>query len=111
MVRRHAELRSRTGSRRPGALLNAWREDTRRGKSTIRIKASISSTRTHRIIPDRIEAGTFIIAAALTGGDLNVGMRSRALTPSCRSLPKTREDGVKADSVRVMAITRSQPPT
>ena len=26
----------------------------------------------HRIIPDRIEAGTFIIAAALTGGDLMV---------------------------------------
>ena len=23
----------------------------------------------HRIIPDRIEAGTFIIAGALTGGD------------------------------------------
>jgi UDP-N-acetylglucosamine 1-carboxyvinyltransferase len=26
----------------------------------------------HRIIPDRIEAGTFIIAGALTGGDLTV---------------------------------------
>jgi UDP-N-acetylglucosamine 1-carboxyvinyltransferase len=26
----------------------------------------------HRVIPDRIEAGTFIIAAALTGGDLKV---------------------------------------
>src|SRR5215467_6930003 len=26
----------------------------------------------HRIIPDRIEAGTFVIAAALTGGDLTV---------------------------------------
>ena len=26
----------------------------------------------HRIIPDRIEAGTFIVAAALTGGDLTV---------------------------------------
>ncbi len=26
----------------------------------------------HRIIPDRIEAGTFIVAAALTGGDLAV---------------------------------------
>lgn len=26
----------------------------------------------HRIIPDRIESGTFILAAALTGGDLNV---------------------------------------
>src|SRR6201984_916743 len=26
----------------------------------------------HRIIPDRVEAGTFIIAGALTGGDVNV---------------------------------------
>ncbi len=26
----------------------------------------------HRIIPDRIEAGTFVIAGVLTGGDLNV---------------------------------------
>ena len=35
--------------------------------------------REHRIIPDRIEAGTFIIAGALTGGDLNVvGLRSAA---------------------------------
>ncbi len=26
----------------------------------------------HRIVPDRIEAGTFVVAAALTGGDLTV---------------------------------------
>jgi UDP-N-acetylglucosamine 1-carboxyvinyltransferase len=43
------------------------------GTSTIRVRgvARLHGAR-HRIIPDRIEAGTFIIAAALTGGDLNV---------------------------------------
>jgi len=43
------------------------------GTSTIRIQGvdKLHGAR-HRIIPDRIEAGTFIIAAALTGGDLNV---------------------------------------
>jgi UDP-N-acetylglucosamine 1-carboxyvinyltransferase len=43
------------------------------GTSTIRIHG-VSKLRgaRHRIIPDRIEAATFIIAAALTGGDLTV---------------------------------------
>ena len=43
------------------------------GTSTIRVKGvSKLHGAKHRIIPDRIEAGTFIIAGALTGGDLNV---------------------------------------
>ncbi len=43
------------------------------GTHTIRVQgvAKLHGAR-HRIIPDRIEAGTFIIAAALTGGDLMV---------------------------------------
>jgi len=43
------------------------------GTRTIRVTGveKISGAR-HRIIPDRIEAGTFIVAAALTGGDLTV---------------------------------------
>jgi UDP-N-acetylglucosamine 1-carboxyvinyltransferase len=43
------------------------------GTSTIRIRGvqKLSGTR-HRIIPDRIEAGTFVIAGALTGGDLTL---------------------------------------
>src|ERR1700757_3841711 len=43
------------------------------GSSTIRVQGvtKLSGTK-HRIIPDRIEAGTFIIAAALTGGDVKV---------------------------------------
>jgi len=43
------------------------------GTSTIRIRgvSKLSGAR-HRIIPDRVEAGTFVIAGALTGGDLIV---------------------------------------
>src|SRR5438128_8085164 len=43
------------------------------GTPTIRVKgvSKLHGAR-HRIIPDRIEAATFIIAGALTGGDLNV---------------------------------------
>src|ERR1039457_344426 len=43
------------------------------GTRTIRIKGvSKLKGAKHRIIPDRIEAGTFIIAGAMTGGDLNI---------------------------------------
>ena len=43
------------------------------GTRTIRVHGvdKLSGAR-HRIIPDRIEAGTFIVAAALTGGDLTI---------------------------------------
>jgi UDP-N-acetylglucosamine 1-carboxyvinyltransferase len=61
----------------------------------------------HRIIPDRIEAGTFIIAAALSGGDLTVTgcdpLHVAAL------LSKLKECGVHLattnDSVRVVGGT------
>ncbi|MBB5338914.1 UDP-N-acetylglucosamine 1-carboxyvinyltransferase [Tunturiibacter gelidoferens] len=43
------------------------------GTGTIRIQgvAKLHGAR-HRINPDRIEAGTFLVAGAITGGDLNV---------------------------------------
>jgi UDP-N-acetylglucosamine 1-carboxyvinyltransferase len=56
------------------ALLNAMgAKITGAGTSTIRIKGvpKLHGAR-HRINPDRIEAGTFLIAGAITGGDLNV---------------------------------------
>lgn len=56
------------------ALLNAMGAQIEgAGSSTIRIKgvAKLHGAR-HRINPDRIEAGTFLIAGAITGGDLNV---------------------------------------
>src|SRR5215467_13209679 len=75
------------------------------GTATIRI-AGVSSLHgaKHRIIPDRIEAATFIIAGAMTGGDLNVsGCEPKHLTAL---LQKLEEAGVKtsvsADSIRVM---------
>ena len=58
----------------------------------------------HRIIPDRIEAGTFIIAGALTGGDLMIS----GCDPSHLGalLQKLEDCGVSlradVDSVRVM---------
>jgi UDP-N-acetylglucosamine 1-carboxyvinyltransferase len=88
-----ADLLNKMGARIEGA-----------GTSTIRIQGvSKLHGAKHRIIPDRIEAATFIIAGALTGGDLNVAgcdpLHLGAL------LQKLDEAGVKtahtAGSVRV----------
>jgi len=75
------------------------------GSATIRIQG-VSQLRgaRHRIIPDRIEAGTFIIAGALTGGDVMVsGCDPRHLGVL---LQKLREVGItireSADSVRAL---------
>jgi UDP-N-acetylglucosamine 1-carboxyvinyltransferase len=74
------------------------------GTSTIRINgvSKLGGAR-HRIIPDRIEAGTFVIAAALTGGDLTItNCDPRHLSAL---LQKLQECGVTAaitaDSIRV----------
>jgi UDP-N-acetylglucosamine 1-carboxyvinyltransferase len=76
------------------------------GSSTIRIRgvAKLHGAK-HRIIPDRIEAGTFMLAGAVTGGDLNV--------TSCEPrhlgalLEKLQAVGVKTahngDAVRVIS--------
>jgi len=89
-----ADLLNKMGARIEGA-----------GTSTIRIHGvdKLSGAR-HRIIPDRIEAATFILAGALTGGDLLVsGCDPRHQTAL---LDKLEECGVKfkigEDSVRVM---------
>ena len=89
-----AELLNKMGAKIEGA-----------GTSTIRVKgvSKLHGAR-HRIIPDRIEAGTFIIAGAMTGGDLNItGCDPRHLEAL---FSKLEEVGVKtkqnADSVRVM---------
>jgi len=75
------------------------------GTPTIKIKGvtKLKGAR-HRIIPDRIEAGTFLIAGALTGGDLNISSCDPAHLDAI--LSKLKESGVKTkstkDSVRVM---------
>jgi len=75
------------------------------GTPTIRVKgvAKLKGAK-HRIIPDRIEAGTFLVAGAMTGGDLNIA----GCDPSHLEavISKLHEVGVKTksngDSVRVM---------
>jgi UDP-N-acetylglucosamine 1-carboxyvinyltransferase len=75
------------------------------GTSTIHVKG-VSKLRgaKHRIIPDRIEAGTFLIAGALTGGDVKVSGCDPAHLVSL--LQKLQETGVKTthtvDAIRVM---------
>ncbi len=75
------------------------------GTPTIRVRgvAKLHGAK-HKIIADRIEAGTFIIAGAMTGGDLNIANCEPAHLGAL--LRKLEETGVKTiasgDSIRVM---------
>src|SRR5690625_2517835 len=79
------------------------------GTETIRIHGVEKLTGAeHTIIPDRIEAGTFMIAAAVTGGDVFV---ENVLTEHLRPvIAKLREMGVsiteKDNVVRVSATVK-----
>ncbi len=89
-----ADLLNKMGARIEGA-----------GTPTIRVQGvSKLHGAKHRIIPDRIEAATFIIAGALTGGDLNVTDCNTEHLDAL--LQKLNEVGVKTahttQSVRVM---------
>jgi UDP-N-acetylglucosamine 1-carboxyvinyltransferase len=66
------------------------------GTSTIKVKgvARLHGAR-HRINPDRIEAGTFLVAGAITGGDLNVDSCEPAHLGAL--IAKLEECGVKLD--------------
>jgi UDP-N-acetylglucosamine 1-carboxyvinyltransferase len=88
------------------ALLNQMgARITGAGTETIRIKGvgKLHGAK-HRIIPDRIEAATFIIAGGLTGGDLNVADCNPSHLGAL--LQKLSEVGIKTahgkESVRVM---------
>ncbi|UOF91558.1 UDP-N-acetylglucosamine 1-carboxyvinyltransferase [Fodinisporobacter ferrooxydans] len=66
----------------------------------------------HTVIPDRIEVGTFLLAAAITNGDVYVeGAISNHLTPL---LAKLREAGVSVvddvKGIRVQGIERTLKP-
>src|SRR6202795_895687 len=88
------------------ALLNAMGAKIKgAGTATISIKGvSRLHVAKHRIMPDRVEAGTFIIAVALTGGDVNVsGCDPAHLTAILQKLTETGvKTAVKGDCVRVM---------
>jgi UDP-N-acetylglucosamine 1-carboxyvinyltransferase len=66
------------------------------GSSTIKVQGvtSLHGAR-HRINPDRIEAGTFLIAGAITGGDLNVDSCEPAHLGAL--IAKLEECGVRLD--------------
>src|SRR3979411_1264215 len=89
-----ADLLSKMGAQIEGA-----------GTSTIRVKGVTKlHGAKHRIIPDRIEAATFIIAGALTGGDLNVcGCDPHHLSALLKTLVDVGGRTAKAaESIRVM---------
>ena len=76
----------------------------------IRGTAELGGAR-HRVIPDRIEAGTLLVAGAITGGDVTVtGVAPRHLTAT---LAKLEECGaaieVAGDRVRCRSQGRPQP--
>lgn len=92
------------------ALLNAMGAEIEgAGSSTIRVKgvAKLHGAR-HKINPDRIEAGTFLLAGAITGGDLNVDCCNPGHLASL--LGKLAQCGVKldvgSDNVRVHSGSR-----
>ncbi len=75
------------------------------GTSTIKIKGVKKlGGCTHQIIPDRIEAGTFLVAAAITGG--NVLVENVIASHIKPVIAKLREAGVEiieeGDSIRVI---------
>ncbi len=76
------------------------------GTSTIKVKgvAKLHGAR-HRINPDRIEAGTFLMAGAITGGDLSV----EACNPAHLSalIAKLEECGVRIESGKESVRVRS----
>ena len=84
---------------------------TGHGSDTIRIEGVDSlGDATHRVIPDRIEAGTWAIAAAITGGDLLIeGAYQRHLDALVDMLVET---GASVDAVddglHVVAYGRPQ---
>ena len=77
------------------------------GTATLRVEGSTTLTgASHRVVPDRIEAGTFAVAAAITGGKLLLeGARLDHLGATARIL---REAGVEVterpDGLRVSRL-------
>ncbi|MBC8590076.1 UDP-N-acetylglucosamine 1-carboxyvinyltransferase [Wansuia hejianensis] len=82
------------------------------GTSTIRIKGveKLGGT-THQIIPDRIEAGTFMVAAAATGGDVVVeNVISSHIKPVIAKLKEAGAEIIEnGDSIRVIGSKKINP--
>ncbi|MBN2794366.1 MAG: UDP-N-acetylglucosamine 1-carboxyvinyltransferase [Clostridia bacterium] len=78
------------------------------GTDTIRIKGvkSLGGTR-HAVLPDRIEAGTFMVAAAITGGDVMIKnvMPNHLKAMTAKLIESGAEVEVFDDAVHVKATT------
>ena len=87
-----------------GARVTGAGSDTIRVQGVNRLKGA-----EHKVIPDRIEAGTLMIAAAITGGDVLL----KGLDPQSSSavIAKLRSSGVivKEDSAGVRVIAKKRP--
>ncbi|HXU39091.1 MAG TPA: UDP-N-acetylglucosamine 1-carboxyvinyltransferase [Blastocatellia bacterium] len=96
-----AELLNKMGARVEGA-----------GRSSIRIEGvSKLGGAEHTIIPDRIETGTFAVAAAITGGELElVNCNPQHITAVLDKLGETgvRVERPNAFSLRVAAADRTR---
>src|SRR5215475_14029946 len=68
------------------------------GTSTLRIQGveKLHGTE-HSVIPDRIEAGTFLVAGAITGGDLTIANCAPAHLASV--IAKLKDSGVEIENV------------
>jgi UDP-N-acetylglucosamine 1-carboxyvinyltransferase len=91
-----AELLVKMGARIEGA-----------GSSAIRVQgvARLGGA-THRIIPDRIEAGTFLVAGAITGGDLAItGARAEHLGALIERLQQAGVEVESGEQLRVHGET------
>ena len=68
------------------------------GSSNLRIRGveKLHGTE-HTVIPDRIEAGTFLLAGAITGGDLTI--EHCAPEHLCSIIAKMQQTGVRIDTV------------
>ena len=81
------------------------------GTSDVEIEGTVGLAPAEvEVIPDRIEAGTFLVGAAMTGGDLTVtGCLPEHLTALLTTLEETgAQVSVGEDSVRVQGADRPQ---
>ena len=94
-----AELLNKMGARIKGA-----------GTPTIEIEGvEALGGAEHTIIPDRIETGTFMVAAAITGGEIEIkSCRPEHLTAV---IEKLREAGVEIEELNQSTLLVRMPPT
>ncbi len=81
------------------------------GSDTIRIRGveRLSGTR-HEIMPDRIEAGTYLVAATMTGGDIRLkGAEIRHLEAVIAKLAEAGADIESSPNGIALAMRRARP--